>query len=462
MWRRVHNSDDLDRSITYLQQWIARSGFRGRAEVHEFPAGRVFNHWIVPPKWTVVRASLQGVGSAFVSLDHPLAVMPYSASFRGRVSKDELLRHVRSDETRPDGIPFVFKQMYRHWDRAWGFALSSRVVETLTDSDYDVDLETAFDDQPMKVLEYRVDGHTDRVVQIAAHLDHPGQANDGLSGVAGALMTVHGLEQTFGDLRYTYSVLIGPEIVGSAVYLAANESVRRRIVACLCPNMLGHAAPVALSLSKSRDSRLDRALRLALWTRKTEHVVGLWHKYPDCGDEISYDAPGYDISASTISRVGEMFREYHTSLDTPETVDPGRFDEAVSVMILAMSYLDTDGLPKRLFEGNPCLANPELDLYLDPSNIGNRLNVDSRVTLTDLVTREVVDPRNFQEMFLSNLDGGASLIDIAYASHVPFEFVRGYATAFRDKGLVSLADAGLAPGRVTNVSLTLSGRLSLT
>lgn len=453
--RRVHNADDLDASLDTLADWIRRSGFRGGVRIHEFSAGGVFNHWVVPPKWRIHQASLRRRSGASISLEHPLAVIPYSASFQGVVSRDELLRHVRFDQAIPEAIPFAFRQMYRHWEKDWGFALPHRVVADLTDGEYVVDLRTSLDPEPMKVLEYYVPGRSDRIVQLAAHIDHPGQANDGLSGVAGALMAVRGLELRSSALRLSYSVLVCPEIVGSAVYLAREEAVRQRIVAALCPNMLGHNAPIALSLSKSMDSRLDRALKLALWSRGTEHVVGPWHKYPDCGDEISYDAPGYDIPASTISRIGERFREYHTSLDTPDIIDLTKLGEAVDVMRTALEYLDADQIPRRKFSGNPSLANPDLDLYLEPTNIGNRLNVDQRVWLTDVRTkaRQAVDARNFQEMFISNLEGRASLIDIAYSSGVTFEFVLAYAKAFQGKGLISMEEAGMWPGPVITVSL---------
>ena len=85
----------------------------------------------------------------------------------------------------------------------------------------------------------------------------------------------------------------------------------------ICCNMLGHRAPLAMCRSKRADSLLDRALELSLWRHGADHVIGEWHQYPDCGDEISYDAPGLDIPATTLSRIGELFPYYHTPLSTP-------------------------------------------------------------------------------------------------------------------------------------------------
>jgi aminopeptidase-like protein len=261
--------------------------------------------------------------------------------------------------------------------------------------------------------------------------------------------------------HFGLALVFCPEIVGSAVYLDRDVD-RQRVRFALCPNLLGHDAPLAICRSKHGDSRLDRALVLSALERNVDHVAAPWHTYPDAGDEISYDAPGYGIPTSTVSRMGELFGEYHSSLDTPEIVEPGRFDVAVDVMAGALAMLDADRVLVRTFEGNPCLANPEVDLYLDPSNVNNRRNRNQTAFLTDLRTGKELEPRNFQELFLSNLEGRASILDIAFAAGVPFDFVHGYALRFVEKGLARelLAD-DRAGGPVVPVSLALPGHLDL-
>lgn len=463
---RVHNSDDFERSLRTISAWIDRLGFRGKARIIEYPAGAEYNYWQVPKRWVVRRFSVTDPEGTRIadSSSHPLTLTPFSDSFSGKVTREELLQHVHTREDLPEAIPFVFRKMYRHWEKGWGIALPQRVVNTLAASHYEVDIQTEFQDRPMQVLEYTSPGDSPNITHLVAHLDHPGQCNDSLSGAVGALCVIHELESRFQRLNFTYSVLLCPEMIGSAAYLYNEPALAKKMRYCLSTNMLGHDAPVALCLSKSGDSLLDRALQLALLQSKAEHVVGLWHKYPDCGDDISYDAPGLFIPTSTISRIGDMFRHYHTSLDTPASVSRGRFEQAVQIMAQALGYIERDAVPLRKFIGNPALASPTLDLYLESANVSNRFNPAATIQLCHLKDGEPLDLRNFQEFVLSNLEGKAGLIDMAFETGASFEFVHSYLTAFLDKGLIDLqrSTERRHAGEVVKVSLTLSGMLSLT
>ena len=437
---RVHNGPEFERAIDAICSWVRAHGFGGISCVRTYPAGGEFNWWKVPQRWTVNDFELVGPdGTTITKLgDHPLALTPFSCSFDGELSKQELLSHLHTRADLPDALPFVFRRMYRHWDKGWGFAIPYATFSKLTDGTYRVRIRTEFTDEPLQLFEYRSRGSSDYEIQIAAHLDHPGQANDGVSGVVGALVAVKEFERRHPHSTFTVSVVAVPEIVGTSVYLSQDEATRARLRYALCPNMLGHDAPIAICMSRGGDSQLDRALQLAALSRKSDHVLGEWHKYPDCGDEISYDAPGYDIPASTVSRIGEMFKFYHSSDDTSATIDPIRFEEASMLMADALSIMERNAIPRATFSGLPSLANPKLDLYLEPSNMNNLFNASGSGLLSDIRTGEPLDARLFQEFFLANVGGNASLVDIAFEYGAPFDFVCNYAEAFSRKSLVEL------------------------
>ena len=166
---------------------------------------------------------------------------------------------------------------------------------------------------------------------------------------------------------------------------------------------------------------------------KYKSVIGPWHKYPDCGDEISYDSPGLAIPTSTISRIGELYPYYHTSLDTPDKINKKEFEEVVDVMLYAFSLMELNYTPIRKFTGNPSLANPDLNLYLEPINMSNLLNKAADLSLKDLETGEMFDPRNFQEFFLSNIEGKSDLINLAYQTKIPFDYIYKYCQSFGEK-----------------------------
>lgn len=454
---RVHNSDDFDQAIKILSDYISNHprDFRGSVRIHEYPSGSEYNYWKVPQKWIPRKCRLLTTsGKLIISLDqHPLVLTPFSDSFTGTISREELFKHLHFREDLPDAIPYIFRKQYRHWEKGWGIALPCSLANTLTDPEYRVEIDAEFAAGTMKVLEYTVSGASDGTVLMCGHLDHPGQSNDGVAGVVHAIETMKGVEARFRDLHYTYKVVICPEIVGSAIYLNQNPEVVNNAILCLCTNMLGHDASFAVCRSKIGTSRLDRALLYVLKQRGLKFLSGLFRKYPDCGDEISFDAPGIHIPTTTLSRVGELFRYYHTSLDTPDLIDTGRFRESVAVAVDAFSLIEWDYLPKRTFVGNPCLANPEFNLYLEPRNVSNLYNKASEISNLiniDEISKSV-DPRLFMDFFLSNLEGHVSLLEIAQGFSVPFEFVKAYADEFLKGGLIT--KQSLSHPRIVNDSL---------
>jgi aminopeptidase-like protein len=432
---RVHNGPEFSEAVRLIERYIEASDFDGECRIVRFPAGAEINTWLVPPRWTVDRFSVIGPDGTEYAGAHPLALTPFSSSFQGTLGLDELRSHIHSRADLPNEVPFVFRRMYRHWDKGWGIAIPQAVADRLPAGDYTVDIQTRFTDEPLEMIEYRSKGRSRRLIQAVAHLDHPGQFNDSLSGVVGVLEAVRRAEKLTPDREVGFSVLACPEIVGSSVYLAT-DPVAGEIDYCLSVNMLGHDAPLALCLTKNEGTQVDLALHLALLEAGVSHVVGEWHRYPDCGDEISYDTPGIAIPAATLSRIGEMFPYYHSSADTEDKVDPARFEEAVGILASAMSHLAQNAVPEATFKGLPSLANPRLDLYLEPQNLNNMANPNAEFGLKNLRTGAPLELRLFQEFFVSNLTGKASLLDMAYVFGAPFELVRGYAQAFRAKGLV--------------------------
>jgi aminopeptidase-like protein len=457
---RVHNGEDMAAAVQALSDFCS-THLQGRVQVHEYRPGARYNHWIVPPRWYVRDFRVVGPdGQTILSrADHPLALSPFSYPADVELTRAELLEKTISRADRPSNFSFYFRRMYRHWERGWNISLPLDVATKLPEGQYRVTIDTEFTDEPMLIFEYVVQGRSDATVFLVGHLDHPGQVNDSLSGCIASLQVAEALEEL--NPEYTYRVWLLPEIVGSAVHLKANEHLIDSAMFAMCPNMTAHDAPLALCLSKSQTSLLDLAMRLALRASEQPHVVGDFHKYPDCGDEISFDTVGYSIPATTLSRIGEMFPSYHSSDDTVENfLDPdcqNRHQQFVGVLTTALRYVERNRIVRPLFRGNPCLSNPDVSLYLSPGNINNLRTADG--TMRTLGGKDI-DLRNFMEFFLDAVAReGVSLLEIAHASDLPFDFVAGYAERFVDRQLAMLEPV---TGRsalpvVSRTSLTRAG-----
>ena len=104
--------------------------------------------------------------------DHHLHCVNYSQPFRGRVSRDELLAHLHSYPARPHAIPFKFY----FYDEKWGLCLQHERVRALTDDEYDVEIDCAFEPGEFKVLSALLPASIRRIPALRQHLpSHAGQ-----------------------------------------------------------------------------------------------------------------------------------------------------------------------------------------------------------------------------------------------------------------------------------------------
>ena len=135
-------SEGYDTTLAAIEA-EAGPGFRR----YTFPSGSEAFTWVVPPRWIVREARIIAAGANGTPLvdaaDHPLHLVTHSAPFRGRVSRDELLRHLHTDPARPERIPYV----YRFYSRKWGFCLPHRWLDRFTAAEYDVVVDTELQEQ---------------------------------------------------------------------------------------------------------------------------------------------------------------------------------------------------------------------------------------------------------------------------------------------------------------------------
>ena len=189
-------------------------------ELERYPSGSKVLDWTVPPEWKLERALLKDTGGNII-LDsdvNPLYVLNYSTSFQGTVTRAELEDHLFTDSRHPDQIPYV-TSYYR--DR-WGFCMSSKMKEQLTDTHYEVDIRAEKDnDGEILVGVCDLPGMSDRIVQFSSYLCHPNMLNNELSGpLTLVLMWLLLSSLPRESRRYTYRFVINPETIGAICYLS--------------------------------------------------------------------------------------------------------------------------------------------------------------------------------------------------------------------------------------------------
>ncbi len=394
--------------------------------VHEFASGEDVWTWKVPNAWDVREAWFSDGTTRYADYaEHPLHLWSYSLPFRGRVSRDELMAHLTTEPQRPAAIPFDF----RYYERTWGFSLQHARLAELTADEYEVVIDTQEAPGTLRVGEHVVAGESEESVLIVAHLDHPGQANDDLAGVAVAMEVARRMAGT--RPRLTHRFLFVPEQIGSIAYLSRHEELIGSFRHGLFLEMLGLDQPLALQHSRDADDRIDRALGLALAERGQPFVEGSFL-------EVIVDD----------SRCQRAWRR------DPHRLALARDAAAAGARLPGGAVLHRAALPRvphlRRLDGDrqrgvarrvrrrrhPRPADPRRR-SLSAAAL-SRAGAPVALRAVGRLARRPGPKNERAHHLLWCLEGDKSLSDIALEIDLPFDSVRAYVQRFVDAGLVEL------------------------
>jgi len=404
MKNRALVSDGFDESLDYIGNIIP-------LKVLKFKSGEMAQTWRIPKKWIVNEAYIEMNGKRIIDIaNHPLHLYSYSQPFQGTVSKSELLEHITTDPDRPDLIPYRFV----FYQNVWGFCMKHSDLSILDADEYQVRIDTVFEDGELKIGQYEKKGVTDQVILIPVHLDHPGQCNDNLSGVSVAVMLAQhlmALEKTL----YTYRLLFLPETIGAMAYLEHHRDHLEEFKYGLVVDSVGHDNSLFMMKSLKENTKLDRIC---------SHVMR--HRYEDAqaysfldprissfsNDERALQGPGFEIPTVAFSRAPYDF--YHSSHDDPGGICEENLQDTFNLILEVMEILETDYVPKRNYDGVPFLSGYDLwDHNWKPEDI-NRI-----------------------ERLLFHLDNKTSIFEIAKSLDCPYRFVHTFIMNMSSKDLLT-------------------------
>lgn len=423
---------------------FARIGRELPLEIFRFASGERFNGWEVPQNWRVRRAKLYRDGrEIFDGAGQALAVAYYSRSFSGALGWEELRPHLVSNPELPDALMFHCMWQYRPWDADWMLSIPHRLHATLGPGRYRVELETDYKPGVMQVAHHHKQGRSPKTIVFNSNNCHPQMANDGFAGTSVLIRLMQWLAGQ--DTFYSYRLVIGPEHLGSVFYLRdrPREDVDR-MIAGIFEEMPGTAGPLKATSTFRGGHAIDRAIANALRHHARAHALVPWRKGAG-NDETVWEAPGYEVPFVELTRCEDQFapyREYHSSLDTPELMDPAQLKETLRVLQKTVEALEGDAVIRRRFDGMLCLSNPEYGLYME--------RPDPAVTKDLAADSEKWG--HLLDCLLRYLDGRTTILEIAERHDLPFYRLHRYLNRFAEKGLVDIERAEIertAPKRVT-------------
>lgn len=424
-------SDGFDQALNRLAQEVPMT-------IHEYPTGEQCWTWRVPEKWTCHAAYIESLdGHRLVDWqDNPLHVISYSLPFQGIVTREELLKHLHVHPRIPDAIPYVFK----YYDRDWGLCASQLLRDQLCDEAYNVVIDTTFEPGMLKVGEVVVQGESTETFVMVAHLCHPAMVNDDLTGVVVGLDVARKLQERVSSTGkrpyYTYRLLILPETIGSVAYLSHHEHLIPEMVAGLFLEMLGNNSPHALQGSFEPQSQVDRCLVSAM---RSLDPAGYCAPYRSVinNDERQFNAPGVRIPMLSLSRVEpedsatRPYKEYHSSLDTPEIVTQERLESSRDLVLGLISAWERNQYIVNQFKGEIFCSG--YGIWID-----YRQNPEGHRRLFEIMER---------------CDGERTLADIACELGISFETVWQVAAMLHEKELVHFSHTPMPTNPHKNLNL---------
>jgi aminopeptidase-like protein len=295
---------------------------------------------------------------------------------------------------------------------------TKKLRDSLNDDKYNVVIRTEFEPGEMKIGEILLQGKQPDTFVIEAHLCHPAQANDDLSGVVVAVETARRLLE-IPRTNYTYRILIVPETIGTVAFLSHNEDLIPDMAAGLFLEMLGNDSPHALQGSFQPDSQADRCMFSALRDLDKDSYNAPYRSVIN-NDERQFNAPGVRVPMLSLSRVEapgsetRPYREYHSSLDDPTILSSDRLEDSARVVFGLIQAWERNQYVVNQFKGEIFCSG--YGIWIDYKQ----------------------NPEGHQRLFeiMERCDGERTIADIACELDISFKSVAEVVDLFYKNGLV--------------------------
>ena len=335
-----------DNRLEYIKKLI-------NLEICEYASGTEVGTWTVPDEWVVKDAWVKFNGRKIIDYKkNPLSLVVGSLPFKGKVQFEELAEHLHYSEEMPDEHSYEFK----FYEKDWGVTMPKNKVYKknkegvnelrMKDGEYEVMIDTEYRPGVMKVATHTIPGKTDREILLFAHLDHPFQANDNLSAVAGLIDLVKKIKPK--QYEHTIKLVFCPETIGSIAYAKAEDISKVEFMIAL--DIIGNSHPEGIALQKALDTThsVNDAATLALRGLGTGYRKGAFRTAIG-SDEYVFNDPIIGIPGLMLT--SHPYDEYHTSADTPDKIDYKMIEQAQLAVIKTIDYYEKDFIPVRGFQG---------------------------------------------------------------------------------------------------------------
>ncbi len=418
MYELVRELYPIPRSLTGegVRSTLERIGRRIPLEIHEVPSGTTVFDWTIPREWTIRDAYiLDPSGRKILNFaESNFQVVGYSTPVHRRLALSELRSHLFTLPEHPDWIPYRTS----YYNESWGFCLTERKVRELTEGEYEVVIDSSLEDGSMTYAECIIPGEIRDEVLVSAHICHPSQANDNLSGIAVATFIASWLLEQ--PRRLSYRILLAPGTIGSLAWLSRNEERLRWIRHGLVLAGVGDSGNPTYKRSRVEHAEIDQVVEQVLRERGRPYEIQPFN--PWGYDERQFNAPGFGLSVGLFMRTPHgCYPEYHTSADNLEFVNPASLADSLAALRSIIGILERNRTYRNLSpKGEPQLGRRGLYRPIGGAS---------------------AQPNQLAMLWILNQsDGSNTLLGIARRSGLVFDQVSDAADALVKAGLLAVSD----------------------
>jgi aminopeptidase-like protein len=310
-------------------------------DIKEIPTGTQVLDWTIPKEWNVREAYITTPGGKRIAdfKTNNLHLVGYSIPFEGKLSFEDLRKHIITRPDYPEAIPYAAS----YYAERWGFCLSHNEFQQLPQEGlYQVKIDATLADGSMTVGEAVLKGSSEYEVLFTSYVCHPSMANNELSGPL-AIAFLYEEIKRMPNRRLTYRFFLGPETIGAIYYLSKHgDRFKKYLEAGVVVTCCGDRGNFTFKRTRE-ESYLNRLVPHLL-----HHKVGKNHGVkefvPMGSDERQYGSPGFNLPVGSLSRTMHgKYKEYHTSKDDKSVIDFGALEETVQLLADLVRSLELEG-----------------------------------------------------------------------------------------------------------------------
>lgn len=325
----------FDNALEYINHLIG-------LEVIEVPNGTKLETWTVPNEWIPKEAWVKYKGKKILEWKNDLTLMQGSKAIHGIVELEELKRHLHFSDDVHTATPYS----YNFYKEDWGFSIPYEKYRDLKEGKYEVFIDAESKQGNLKIGVHTIKGTTDREILLFAHLDHPFQANDNLSGVVCLIDLAKKIKAD-----HTIKIIFCPETIGSIAYATTQDI--SKVDAVIAVDICGNENTLLLQKSFV-PSDLEKCAHLAIQCMAESFRKGVFRNTIG-SDEYIFNDPKLEIPAIMFSR--HPYKEYHTSDDTPDKINYEVIERTQKVILKTIEIFEKNFIPQRNFRG-PLMRAP--------------------------------------------------------------------------------------------------------